>query len=1228
MFGWGPPNLAKTGKRPATEPFWHSLLHLQEASMTQDAKYSVVQFLGAESYGTSYLAKSQAGEFVELRKLKADWLAKNDGESLSKQLSILQLCKSKSILRLIDFDLQAAEPFLVVALSDSDRQGRRWTEDISAQMPQESLHSNSLRLADALSDARLFGFSLRNISTDSILISSNDVLFVDLTRSIRMEQEDTDYLETNDSIGLSDLISKLNRLNGKIISEPLQRIADSLRTSSSQGQPSLRQSISYMTQVIDSSSAGMKSSSNSNSEFSETVNIDSPVLAVSEIDLIASGQLAKGMELGRYTIQRKLGEGGMGAVYEATDNADGKRVAIKVLISAKANPNLRRRFAKEARLLAKANNPYVANLLECYEEAETPYIVVEFITGGTLSDNVESAKRMPEQACLRIATDIARGLGIAHGRGIIHRDIKPENVLITEAGAEWMRKHNASTIDSIAMDSLDLQSVFAKLSDFGLARFTEQSESLAMTRDGALLGTPIYMSPEQCKGLPTDARSDVYSFGAMLFHLLTGRPPFQSDSQAGLLNLHCTEPAPDIKQIQPSLSDACAQAIAKCLAKNPDARYPDANALLADLESMLHGRPTSLGLHPPILNTDDPRALKFVHQWDFASSPAELWPFVSNTDRVNHAIGLPSVTYTTNIDPVHGVERFAEAKVSGQKIRWREHPYEWIEGKRLSVLREFTHGPFDWFANVVELAPIAGGGTRITQSLHVLPRGWLGKLIAKIQLGSKSKENFGKAYGEVDRFLTQNRQRQADQDPFGRRMELAGNRLAKFTERIARLKAYSLDPLVVDTLGQFIEHASDLEVARIRPIAMAERFKLDASQMIQACLLGAKEGLLTLLWDILCPSCRIPSGVLDTLSNLKDHSYCEACDIRFELDMAKSVELIFQVHPEIRTVETKTYCIGGPAWSKHVVAQVRLAAEERMGCELELGEGTYLIRGPQLPFVDEFRVTPAGTQGQWDVPLSRPIDRALIPRLKPNQQVVFLVNDTPQDLMVRIERTAARQDALTAAQASSLALFRELFPQQVLSAGQMVSIAHTTILLLRIHGLDSLYAKHGDAAGYSRFRKLLDLWYQRIADNQGAVVKILGHGLQASFADTSHALDALKNFLQTQADEEELSCSLAIHSGSAMVANIDSRIDYFGKTVQQTWNIIEQAQEGDCVLSDPVWNIAASEIAQWIPKGDKLSNYVLSASSVGLESPTWHKLNLKAFQAIPVPTSSTNSIEK
>lgn len=821
-----------------------------------------------------------------------------------------------------------------------------------------------------------------------------------------------------------------------------------------------------------------------------------------------------------------------------------------------------RRFAKEARLLAQVNNPYVANMLDFNQDGGVCYLVVEYVSGGTVADLLRKIRRLEESLALLLMMDVARGISVAHERGIVHRDIKPENLLLV--------------IDGEQLKTADRQDAqpWVKVSDFGLARVDQQSESLAITSDGAILGTPLYMSPEQCRGTPADARSDVYSLGATLFHLIAGQPPFTGDSQIAVFHKHCHDPVPAIRQLRPEVSEATARVIEKCLAKNPDARYASATELLDDIERLVHGEPSSILMHPAIPKVQADGVLEFRFSVETNASPAQLWPYVSNTDRINHSLGLPPVTYKTRHDPLLGVQRFAETRIVGQKLIWQEHPYEWIEGRRMSVFREFLQGPFTWFVNIVELSPRSGGGTLIQQTFKVLPRNLTGRLLARFELGRRTPSSFRRAYRQIDDYLSREGQNDAADDAFGRTIQMSARQRAQLENRLERLRQQKLNPEVVAALGQFLEHGSDPEVARIRPLAFAERFRLPRDQVVDACLLGAREGLLTLLWDILCPSCRIPADVQETLTALMDHSYCPACDLKYEVDFANSVELIFRAHPELRSVETRTYCIGGPAFSSHVAAQTQLAPGERFTLELSLEEGAYRIRGPQLPFAVDVRVSPSGKTGRWELPLLRAPLQSAVPLLRTGSQVITLFNNTPRTIQVKLERTAGRQLALTAAAASSLAVFRQLFPDQVLSPGRIVSVTSITLLQCEVFDAERLFEDVGDGAAFGRLRESLQRIEQAVEQQSGAVVKIVGEGLLASFSDP---LAAVRAALALRPDAESLTASrtalplrTAIHRGPALVTTINSRLDYFGATTQLLRRLLREAGAGELVVSDAV----------------------------------------------------------
>jgi eukaryotic-like serine/threonine-protein kinase len=263
---------------------------------------------------------------------------------------------------------------------------------------------------------------------------------------------------------------------------------------------------------------------------------------------------------GRYRLDSKLGSGGMSTVYLARDETLERWVAVKVLHrEISDDPDQIERFRREARAVAQLSHPNVVAVIDAGEDGGHPYIVFEYVAGRTLKQRIERAGRLPLDEAVAYAIEIGRGLATAHARKLVHRDVKPQNVLIDAEGR-------------------------AKVTDFGIAR---SLESDGLTKTGRVLGTTDYVSPEQAMGTEVDSRSDVYSLGVLLYEMLTGEVPFEAETIVGVAMKHVNEPLPDVQLARPEVSSALAAAIERATSKNPDTRYGDMNAFLADLEGAL-----------------------------------------------------------------------------------------------------------------------------------------------------------------------------------------------------------------------------------------------------------------------------------------------------------------------------------------------------------------------------------------------------------------------------------------------------------------------------------------------------------------------------------------------------------------------------------------------------------------------------------------------------------------
>jgi serine/threonine protein kinase/class 3 adenylate cyclase len=901
--------------------------------------------------------------------------------------------------------------------------------------------------------------------------------------------------------------------------------------------------------------------------------------------------LAIPKQLGRFLVGDKLGEGGMGVVFRGEDRADGTTVAIKVLRGAWVErPDAIRRFTREARILATIQSPHVVNYIEANEDGGVHYLVLEYVQGRSLKGWLTTGARFEEKTALAIIADVARGLSVAHDRGIIHRDIKPDNILLVDGVLRTQTESEpgpgpadppsvvvaaSASASGSGPGAAPAPRLQVKLSDFGLARHTEETESLLLTQTGAILGTPLYMAPEQSRGTAAlGPPADVYSLGATLFHLLAGRPPFQASSAADLMARLRNEPAPGVRTLNSRVSEGAAQVVARALAKRPEERYRDAGEMLQDLDRLLRGEPTSLVAHPARPVCDPKELVAFQFRWELESAPRQLWPSVSNTERLNRALGLPAVAFRTEPDPTGGSRRFGQFTTAGLEVSWREHPYEWVEGQRMGVLREFSQGPFRWFLSVVELMPRENGGTLLEHTVQVAARGLFGRLLARLKIGRQGGRAMDRVYRRIDAALAGKLGRDPLIDPFEAAPPLAREQTRRIERWVESLEEHGIDPVAAERIGDFLGLATAPEVARIRPLALARRLSLEPDQVIAACLHGAHDGALVLLWDILCPVCRIPAKFVAALAELGAKGHCDACQLDYELDFGRSVELIFRAHPEIRESDLGTYCIGGPAHSPHVVAQMRVRPGERLVLNLSLDEGRYRLSGPQLGFALEFRTEPRQSIKQCDLILPRPAEASAQPLvLAAGAQRFSLSNRSDRELVVKVERVAPRDDALTAARASALPLFRALFPAETLSVGRSVGLETMTLVVTELDDPDGLYERLGDARAFTAIHEQFEALGGCLREHGGALVKTVGEGIVASFSEPVAAVAAALELAHALAGHDPtrgLALRVGVHRGPVLVATINDHLDYFGNTARLAARLPRLAPPGGVILSPAV----------------------------------------------------------
>jgi tRNA A-37 threonylcarbamoyl transferase component Bud32 len=264
-----------------------------------------------------------------------------------------------------------------------------------------------------------------------------------------------------------------------------------------------------------------------------------------------------------YTLEGEVGRGGMGVVYRARDERLQRRVAIKVLPPELAfQQDIRERFTREAQTAARLSHPHIVPIHTVGEGQGLVYFVMGYVDGESVAARIRRRGQLPVEEVRRIMKETADALSAAHSLSVIHRDIKPDNILLEGTRGRVM------------------------VTDFGIAKALSSTSGATLTGIGVAIGTPAFMSPEQAAGeRDIDGRSDLYSLGVVTYQMLTGELPFSAPSVAGILMKQITEPAPDLRRKRPETPEDLALAVARCLEKDPESRWPTADALRRALES-------------------------------------------------------------------------------------------------------------------------------------------------------------------------------------------------------------------------------------------------------------------------------------------------------------------------------------------------------------------------------------------------------------------------------------------------------------------------------------------------------------------------------------------------------------------------------------------------------------------------------------------------------------------
>lgn len=561
----------------------------------------------------------------------------------------------------------------------------------------------------------------------------------------------------------------------------------------------------------------------------------------------------------------------------------------------------------------------------------------------------------------------------------------------------------------------------------------------------------------------------------------------------------------------------------------------------------------------------EPQSRSF--HWRFENPPAAIWPILADTVRFNEAAGLPRYEVTESLQDDGAVRYEGRLKRGPVTISWREIPVNWVANRWFEHRREFHSGPLKDLTARFELTPCPEGkGCQGDYTLTATPANLLGRLLLKAGFFESTAKTFSALAADADRFAAG-----AAPLPFSFEAPKPDAALRRrIAAQVAEIEASGHGHGRAQRLAEHLLSVQEADLVHLRPLALARAWEAPPREVVELCLQAVRSGLLTMRWDLLCPRCRVAKAAVQALDQLPQGAHCATCNIDYERDFSRNVELSFAPAPAVRALGTGEHCLFGPQSTPHIWLQRSLAPGESLAEPCDLPAGRYRLRTLE-----------AGPEEDVDLDA----DEALPEVVVTGEGVQFgapgaagevrLRNTADRPLTVILEERRWLRDALTADRVTALQAFRDLFSEQVLRPGDEVAVARVALLFTDLKRSTNLYGSIGDAAAYHLVRDHFAFLGAIVRRHDGAVVKTIGDAIMAAFAAPADALAAALDIQRelaafNDAESRALAIKVGLHEGPCIAVTLNGRLDYFGTTVNMAARLQGKSAGGDIVLSEAV----------------------------------------------------------
>jgi class 3 adenylate cyclase len=552
-----------------------------------------------------------------------------------------------------------------------------------------------------------------------------------------------------------------------------------------------------------------------------------------------------------------------------------------------------------------------------------------------------------------------------------------------------------------------------------------------------------------------------------------------------------------------------------------------------------------------------------------------VWPVLNRTDWINRSMGMPPVEYQFAASSTGGSVISARSRLPIGEMRWREFPFEWLEPEFYRVRRVFEKGPFVETRLGMNLRTTPAG-TEVVCFSEVEPRNAFASWLFRKVIAPKADRDMRRIVEHASEYL----RGQADV-VLPKLPTHAPNEQALQTG-LEKLRASGEPPALIARLESFLRNAPDVELTHIRPLALARKWQSDGWEVVKLSLQATRSGLLDLSWEILCPNCRASRLPVSSLRNLHRTAHCDVCQIDFDAQFDKSVELKFAVNTAVRPRSDQVFCIAGPGGTPHVVSQLCLAPGEERVCKWPTPPRTLRLRSAQVLGSATLDATEGATRG---VQLAIGCDAKGFSITKEpggDDSTARFTNPNDFPVVLCLEQLGWGDDILTAARATNWQDFRDLFASEVISPSEEVTVGAQVVLFTDLRGSTAMYHGLGDAPAYALVRDHFTVLTDAVASHHGTVVKTIGDAVMATFSRVDEALAAvcaMHRALRAGSGNggQPLVLKSSLHVGPCLAVNANERLDFFGTTINLAARMIGCCKGGDLAVSDEVFRRPETE---------------------------------------------------